>query len=78
MEKKETQINWYIGIDVSSATLDVSVCVTGQEKDPAHKRLPNDSNGFKEMPLALQYNLKVLPKAVNFGGKKKVTKAEVN
>jgi hypothetical protein len=29
-------------------------------------------------PLALQYNLKVLPKAVNFGGKKKVTKAEVN
>jgi transposase len=49
MKKKETQINWYIGIDVSSATLDVSVCVNGQERDPAHKRLANDSNGFKEM-----------------------------
>jgi hypothetical protein len=36
MKKKGNEIKWYIDIDVSSATLDVSVCVTGQEKDPAY------------------------------------------
>ncbi len=49
MKKKGNEIKWYIGIDVSSATLDVSVCVTGQEKDPAHKRISNNQTGFREM-----------------------------
>ena len=65
MEKKGNEIKWYIGIDVSSATLDVSVCVTGQEKDPAHKRINNNETGFKEM-LDWLKGLSVGPSRVGF------------
>src|SRR5687767_6179215 len=49
MKKNKEKIDWYIGVDVSSETLDVSICRTGQEKELLHGRFSNDVKGFKEI-----------------------------
>jgi transposase len=49
METKKQTINWFLGIDISSTTLDVSILTSGNEKEYAHKRFSNDVPGFKEI-----------------------------
>lgn len=49
MERKRQMINWFVGIDISSATLDVSVRTSGTETEIAHRRFSNDLTGFKEI-----------------------------
>ncbi len=49
MVRKKQSINWYIGVDISSETLDVSVLTPGKEKQIAHRRFSNDISGCKEI-----------------------------
>ena len=49
METKKQTISWFLGIDISSTTLDVSILTSGNEKELAHRRFSNDVSGFKEI-----------------------------
>jgi len=49
MERKKLTINWFVGIDISSLTLDVSIRTSGSETEIAHRRFSNDASGFREM-----------------------------
>lgn len=48
MKRKSQTINWYVGIDISSTTLDVSVR-SGNQTESAHRRFSNDPAGFNEI-----------------------------
>lgn len=49
MVRKRQSANWYIGVDISSETLDVSILTPGNEKQIAHRRFSNDISGCKEI-----------------------------
>ncbi|MBX2897982.1 MAG: IS110 family transposase [Cyclobacteriaceae bacterium] len=49
METKKQTINWFLGIDISSTTLDVSILTPSNEKELIHQRFSNDVTGFKEI-----------------------------
>jgi transposase len=56
MAKKGQTINWFVGIDISSETLDVSVRTSGNEKEIAHRRFSNNATGFQEILAWLKSN----------------------
>jgi transposase len=49
MATKKQTFNWYIGVDISSETLDVGILTSGKEKEIAHRRFSNDITGCKEI-----------------------------
>lgn len=42
-------ISWFVGVDISSLTLDVSVRALSTEMEIVHRRFSNDAPGFKEI-----------------------------